>query len=345
MKTVYPNGNTLICESAAKRIFEVTPECETVWEYVGCGPRAYRYPYDYCAPTAALGQPAQASVTPPKELCIPPDGPLLGERFVYKTVGGVQLSLGLFKPDRCEDSAALPCIVFFHGGGWRGGAPGQFQPHCLYLASRGMVSISAEYRLTGVHGTSPRECVMDGKSAIRWVRRHAGRFGIDPGRIAAGGGSAGGHVASACATLAGFDEPDEDPTISSRPDALVLFNPVFDNGPDGYGHDRVAEYWKEFSPLHNVAPGVPPAIVFFGSEDGLVPVATAREFKKRMEDAGSQCDLWIYDGQPHAFFNYRGGENPYYYATVYEADRFLTRLSYLQGAPTIQNAAVAASHE
>ena len=70
------NGNTLICESAARRVFEVTPEKETVWEFVGCGPRSYRYPYDYCPQTAGLGRPGEVSVTPPAELRIAPDGPL-----------------------------------------------------------------------------------------------------------------------------------------------------------------------------------------------------------------------------------------------------------------------------
>jgi hypothetical protein len=71
-----PNGNTLICEATGSRVFEVTPECETVWEYVGCGPRSYRYPYDYCPQTAAWGTPAHVSVTPPKDFWIPPDAPL-----------------------------------------------------------------------------------------------------------------------------------------------------------------------------------------------------------------------------------------------------------------------------
>ena len=71
-----PNGNTLICEAVASRVFEVTPECETVWEYVGCGPRSYRYAYDHCPPGAALGRPKEVSVTPPEELRIPPDAPL-----------------------------------------------------------------------------------------------------------------------------------------------------------------------------------------------------------------------------------------------------------------------------
>ena len=70
------NGNTLICESSSKRVFEVTVDGETVWEYVEGSQRAYRYPYDYCPQTAALGPPKEVSVTPPSELRIPPDEPL-----------------------------------------------------------------------------------------------------------------------------------------------------------------------------------------------------------------------------------------------------------------------------
>jgi len=71
-----PNGNTLICESNGRRVFEVTPECETVWEHVEATPRSYRYPYDFCPQAAALGEPKVSPVTPPEELRIPPDTPL-----------------------------------------------------------------------------------------------------------------------------------------------------------------------------------------------------------------------------------------------------------------------------
>ena len=70
------NGNTLICESAGRRVFEVTPECETVWEHVSGTPRSYRYPYDHCPQTAARGQPKEVSVTPPRDFRVEPDGPL-----------------------------------------------------------------------------------------------------------------------------------------------------------------------------------------------------------------------------------------------------------------------------
>ena len=97
------------------------------------------------------------------------------------------------------------------------------------------MAISAEYRIKNVHGTSPRECVKDGKSAVRYLRKNAAALGIDPDRIVAGRGSAGGHVAAATATLSNYEESGEDLSVSSRPNAPVLFNPVYDNGPDGDG--------------------------------------------------------------------------------------------------------------
>ena len=254
---------------------------------------------------------------------------------VYKKVGDLQLKLDIFYPPGRRAADKRPCIVFFHGGAWNGGAPSQFYPHCDYLASRGMVAMSAEYRIKSRHGTSPRECVQDGKSAIRWIRQHAGELGIDRNMLAAGGGSAGGHIAAATGTVEGFCEEGEDQSISFRPDALVLFNPVFDNGPNGWGHSRVKEYWRDISPMHKIDKKTPPTVVFLGTKDSLVPTTTAEEYKKRMERKGIRCDLHLYKDQKHAFFNFKNKK--YFTLTVIEADRFLASLGYLEGKPTLQN--------
>ncbi len=252
----------------------------------------------------------------------------------YKTVDGNKLRLHIFNPPGHKPSDKAPAIVLFFGGGWISGGPGQFHRQAHYLASRGMVAICPVYRTKKRHKTTPKECVKDGKSAIRWIRRHAGELGIDPNRIAAGGGSAGGHVAAAVATLKGFNEPGEDTSVSARPNALVLFNPVFDNGPDGYGHDRVKDYWKEFSPMHNIDKSAPPTLVMLGTEDQHLPVATAEKYKRLMEKAGVRCELRIYKGQRHGFFNFNRDK---YYETLLEADRFLTSLGYLTGKPTLSS--------
>jgi acetyl esterase/lipase len=253
--------------------------------------------------------------------------------ITYKTVVEKELHLHVFYPEGHSATDRRPAIVFFFGGGWINGSPSQFYPHCEYLASRGMVAMAADYRVKSRDNTTPRECVMDGKSAIRWIRQHAEKLGIDPDRIAAGGGSAGGHVAAAAGTVDGFEESGEDLDISSRPDALVLFNPVFDNGPDGYGHDWVQDYWEAISPLHNIDAETPPTVVFLGTKDDLIPVNTAVAYKARMEAAGRRCDLHLYDGQIHGFFNYKNPSN--YVKTVQAMDRFLASLGYLQGEPTV----------
>lgn len=246
---------------------------------------------------------------------------------VYKTVDGTDLKLHIFNPPDHKPADKRPAIVFFFGGGWNGGSPSQFYPHCKYLADRGMVAMAADYRVASRNGTTPKECVKDGKSAMRWVRQHAAELGIDADRLAAGGGSAGGHVAAAVAALSGFNEEGEDQNVSCMPDALVLFNPVFDNGPDGYGYDRVKEYWKEFSPLHNLHQGMPPTVVFFGTKDKHVPVETAVAYQKRMDELGIRCDLHLYGGATHGFFNHKYSAD--YAETVAEMDRFLVSLGFL----------------
>lgn len=249
------------------------------------------------------------------------------ESRVFKEIDATELKLHIFYPEDHQASDQRPAIVFFFGGGWVSGSPSQFFPFCDYLASRGMVAMSAEYRVRSRHKTTPQECVKDGKSAIRWIRKHAGSLGIDPQRIAAGGGSAGGHVAAATGTVPGMEEIGEDLSIRSTPDALVLFNPVFDNGPGGYGHARVKAYWQSISPMHNIHAETPPTVVFFGTKDKHVPVATAEAYQRRMEALNLRCDLHLYEDQPHGFFNYGSS---YYKKMLQEMDQFLTSLGYLE---------------
>jgi acetyl esterase/lipase len=246
------------------------------------------------------------------------------EQKTYKKVGNVELQLHIFNPEGHKASDRKPAIVVFCGGGWSGGTPSQFYPQCDYLAKRGMVAISAEYRVKSRNGTSPLECVKDGNSAVRWVRSHADKLGIDPSKLAAGGGSAGGHVAAATGTTKGILEKGEDVSVSSKPDALVLFNPVYDNGPKGYGHSRVKDYWKQISPMHNLDKETPPTIVFLGTKDKLIPVATAKKYRLLMKEAGVRSELFLYKEQAHGFFN-----TSKYDETVKEMDRFLVSLGFL----------------
>ena len=71
---------------------------------------------------------------------------------VYKTIGDVKLKIYIYEPKGHKAGANRPAIVFFFGGGWTGGTPKQFQEHCRYLASKGMVAMAADYRVATRQG-------------------------------------------------------------------------------------------------------------------------------------------------------------------------------------------------
>lgn len=253
-----------------------------------------------------------------------------GESLVYKKAGERELKLFIEKPADWKATDKRPAIVFYFGGGWVGGTPMQFAKQSAYFASRGMVGVRVEYRTipAGDKGP-PTVCCADAKSALRYVRGHAAELGIDPVRIAASGGSAGGHLAAFTAMVGGQDDAQDDVSISPKPNALVLFNPVFNNGPGQWGHERVGARFMEFSPAHHITKDAPPTIVFLGDSDKLIPVSVVRDFEAGMKAAGARCEAHIYPKAGHGFFN----TDPAYTQTVEAADKFLTSLGWL-GAPT-----------
>ena len=250
------------------------------------------------------------------------------EKLLYKKTNQGELNLLLYKPSEFDIKKKYTCIVFFHGGGWNNGTPEQFQRQSRYFASRGMVAISVEYRIRNVHGTSPIQAMEDAKSAIRFIRSNAKLFSINPNKIAVAGGSAGGHLAAVVGNIDLFDNSNEDQTISSKANLLILYNPVLHFGRKWGWIDNPSNA----SPYDNISKGAPPTIILTGTKDKIVPVELIESYKKRMESIGSRCDLILYEGAEHAFFN-RGQD---FIDTLYESDIFLKSLGYIDGEPTIK---------
>ena len=259
------------------------------------------------------------------------------KKNVYKVIERDSLSLHVFQPKFSKKPTAA--IVFFFGGGWVSGSPEQFYQQSQYFASRGILAIAAEYRVKNAHGTTPFDCVEDGKSAIRWVREHAKELNINPDRIVASGGSAGGHIAVSTALIEGFENKNENVAVSSVPNVLVAYNPVLDTSDKGYGHKSVVGRETEISPVHHIKKELPPMLLFHGKDDNTVPFENATRFTNLMKEAGNSCKLVAVDNVGHGFFNgdffRKGSGNKYFNLTVYDTDVFLKKLGYLKGKPTL----------
>jgi sialate O-acetylesterase len=223
---------------------------------------------------------------------------------VYKTNDNKKLSLHIFNPEGHQITDHVPVIVFFFGGGWTSGTPKQFYEQSRYFSQKGIVAISAEYRVHNKHNTTPFDAVSDAKSAIRWVRKHAKELGINPNKIVAAGGSAGGHVAACTGVIEGYEEENEDLSFSSKPNLMILYNPVLDTTEKGYGMAKVGEERKtDISPNHHINKGIVPTLVFHGKADKTVPFENAERFNVLMNSAGNTCQLESYEGKDHGFFN------------------------------------------
>ena len=276
----------------------------------------------------------------------PPDFPEAVTE-IYKTVGPTELKAWLFRPPDLQETDARPAIVFFFGGGWSGGTPAQFGEHCAYLADRGMVAVTVDYRVRKRQDARIPDCVADARDAIRWLRANAVRFSIDPNRIVAAGGSAGGHLAAATALLA---DPDNDNALPSTndaaPNALALFNPVLvladipgkftlEGTWAGGLRERAGVELSTVSPYHYIRPGIGPTIIFHGTGDKTVPYATIELFREAMQAAGNRCELVGYQEAGHGFFNFRRNGNGAYIDTVNRLDAFLVSLGYIPAPPAL----------
>jgi acetyl esterase/lipase len=270
------------------------------------------------------------------------------ETIIVKLFGDEEVKLEVFRPTGVSKGERRPAIIWIHGGAWVGGTTEATTPHARYFADRGLFSANLVYRLASPGKVTVADCLADCRSAMIYLREHAVELGVDPARIAVAGDSAGGHLAASLGTL-----PDVD--VSSRPDAMLLYNPIVDMTEGVWiryaaGGEALANkksplpatpqdvaLARSLSPLFHLHAGQVPSIIFHGRADRVVPVSQAERFAAASRAAGSRCDLVIYENNiGHAFVlaGYRYPE-PVVVEAIRAGDRFLVSLGWLEGESTL----------
>lgn len=249
--------------------------------------------------------------------------------LVYKTVPGDALRLQVFRARGARPSPDAPLLLLLHGGGWVVGNIGQFHPQCRVFAAQGLDCATASYRVRGRHGSSPGDALNDVRDAVRYLRRQHQALGLPMPRLVVGGGSAGGHLAAALASALPWPDPGADPQAPTRPDAVLLYNPMLDLSPGMPDHGPVAAHWHALSPQHHLSASTSPTLVMSGDQDPEVAVATVQRHVQGLQALGVRARAVIYPGAGHGFFNPRGWQASWFGQTNTEVWRFLAELGWV----------------
>jgi len=266
-----------------------------------------------------------------------PDSIEVRRDVVYARVGARELHADLFLPK--QSAGQSPAVVYIHGGGWSGGNRLAFQRQAAYLATKGFVGMCIEYRLSG-EAIYPA-ALYDSKAAVRWLRANAREYKVDPKRIGAAGGSAGGHLVAMLRTTAGIARLEGDggnAGVSSAVAAVAAFNPAVDlvmfgksglaDGANsvvkflGKRYSDGPELWAEATPATHVSRSSAPFLFLHGDADKTVPYQQSVEMMKKLQAAGVRAELFTGPGAGHGFFN----RPPFFQPTLERMEKFFSEI-------------------
>jgi acetyl esterase/lipase len=228
-------------------------------------------------------------------------------------------------------------VVFVHGGGFSKGDKAAFSRQGAYLASKGFVAVSIEYRLSGV--AKYPAALYDCKTAVRWVRTHAIEYHVAPDKIGAAGGSAGGHLVAMLGTTGddpALDGPDA-AGVSSRVTAVAALNPAVDlisTGKSGKAesieslrqflgcsYQENPKLWAEATPITHVSKKSAAFLFAHGTGDTTVPYQQSLDMLNKLKAAGVPAEIFSAEGANHGFFQ----KPPFYQPVLERMETFFAR--------------------
>ncbi|MEV0444192.1 alpha/beta hydrolase [Streptomyces spectabilis] len=254
-----------------------------------------------------------------------------GRGITYARPGGERVRLDLWTLPK-RPAVRRPAVVWVHGGGWNKGHRSQSPRWNRWLNDRGWSVFDIDYRLAP--GVTQLDQIRDVRCAVRWVRRHAHTYGVDPERLVLAGSSAGGNLALAAAyarapsshapgawRAAGTKSERHTRSVCAMRDSAVagvvsLYGPtdmrrliertVLRADPlmprlMGGSAAGAPERYRLGSPARLVHRRVPPTLLLHGGADRAVPVAQARDLARRLAAAGARASYVELPWADHCF--------------------------------------------
>lgn len=243
-----------------------------------------------------------------------PEGVTWETGVEFANPDGQHLQVNVARPK--TGAGPFPAVVCIHGGGFRAGKRESYDKLCLTLAQRGYVAITVTYRLAPAYPFPA--AVHDCKAAVRWLRANAAKYGVDPARIGATGGSAGGHLAQFLGVTAGVKEFEGEGNLDQSSAVACVVNyygpsdltksygasvdaaevlPLF------FGGDLTTKRREHIvgSPLYWVTPAAAPTLCIHGTEDKYVAYEQATWLIDRLKASAVEAELITMQGAGHGF--------------------------------------------
>jgi acetyl esterase/lipase len=248
---------------------------------------------------AALAHQSPTSAPPPVH-----DAFTVEKDVLYASPDGSDLHLDVYEPNGHAE-ASRPAVILIHGGGWMSFDKGTMRAMGQFLATRGFVAFSVDYRLfQGEQNRWPAQ-FDDVQRAVRWIRSNAAKYGVNPEHIGAFGHSAGAQLAC----LLGMEDTRDNSdaalaSYSSRVQAVVDVSGPTDFTADrdtddsaflakffGTAYANHPEVWRNASPMFHVAKDNAPFLIVHGTQDEEVSLQQAEEFFSKLQSAGVPASL------------------------------------------------------
>lgn len=257
--------------------------------------------------------------------------------ITYETYGKRKMKLDVFFDENKKKKQTA--IIIIHGGGWRSGNREQHHNMAQKLTSLGYVCFTPEYRLS-TEALFPA-AIYDVKSVIRWVRKNADKYNVDPNQIVALGFSAGGEMAAFMGTTANMplfegvvtnsDSQSQVNAVVDIDGTLSFVHPEGGEGDDsknisagtywfGYSKKDNPKLWELASPLSYVSAKTPP-FVFINSSVTRMH-AGRDDFRKVLDKNGIYSEVHEFENSPHTFCMFE----PWFSPTIEHIDKFLTKV-------------------